>query len=155
MFLRETRRFKDGKDHRYWNIVENNRISFGRIVQRQVMYPGEINDTQQSSRRKTIEVFDKGSALPKQITLFPEDRPIPADELDSIQVKLSQLEIKNPPQWGACWLFLKFRDQLKLDIFWKDKLLPSPKGTRWLNVLKTLTAYRLINPGSEWRLHRL
>lgn len=155
MFLRETRRFKDGKDHRYWNIVENNRTSSGRVVQRQVMYLGEINDTQQSSWRKTIEVFDKGCTLPKQIALFPADRPVPADELDSIQVKLSQLEIKNPRQWGACWLFLEFWDQLKLDGFWKDKLLPGRKGTRWLNVLKTLTAYRLIDPGSEWRLHRL
>ncbi|MBM9515358.1 IS1634 family transposase, partial [Desulfobulbus marinus] len=30
----------------------------------------------------------------------------------------------------------------------------SRKGTKWLNVLKTLVTYRLISPGSEWRLHR-
>lgn len=149
MFLRETRRFKDGKDHRYWNIVENKRTSSGQVVQRQVLYLGEINDAQQSCWRKTIEVFDQGCTLPKQFALFPSDRPVPADELDSIQVKLSQLEIKNPRQWGACWLFLEFWDQLRLDSFWKDKLLPSRKGTRWLNVLKTLTVYRLIDPGSE------
>jgi len=30
----------------------------------------------------------------------------------------------------------------------------SRKGTRWRNVLQTLVSYRLIDPGSEWRLHR-
>ena len=41
-----------------------------------------------------------------------------------------------------------------MDDFWQPHLPPSRKGTRWLNVLKTLVAYRLIDPGSEWRLHR-
>jgi hypothetical protein len=45
-------------------------------------------------------------------------------------------------------------NQLQLDEFRSARLPPSRQGTRWLNVLKTLVAYRLIDPGSEWRLHR-
>lgn len=73
---------------------------------------------------------------------------------DVVHVRLDALRIKRPRQWGACWLALDLWNQLDLDRFWSDKLLPSRKGTRWLNVLKTLTCYRLIDPGSEWRLHR-
>jgi len=50
---------------------------------------------------------------------------------------------------------LELWEQLGLDGFWQDRLRPSREGTRWLHVLKTLTCYRLIDPGSEWRLHRL
>jgi len=155
MFLRCTGRFKDGKEHRYWNIVENKRCAGGRVVQRQVLYLGEINDSQQETWRKTIEVFEYGQTLPRQMVIFPEDRPLPKGACNAVQVKLNEIEIKKPRQWGACWLFCELWDQLQLDRFWQDRLLPGRKGTRWLNVLKTLTAYRLIDPGSEWRLHRL
>lgn len=155
MYLRCNERFKDGKQHRYWNIVENKRVAGGRIVQRQVLYLGEINDHQQKVWRKTIEVFEDGKTESRQISLFPEDRPLPADECNAIHVRLNELKIKNPRQWGACWLFCELWEQLQLDNFWRDKLLPSRRGTRWLNVFKTLVAYRLIDPGSEWRLHRL
>lgn len=155
MFLRCTGRFKDGKPHRYWNIVENKRTSGGRVVQRQVLYLGEINDSQQEAWRKTIEVFEYGQESPRQMAIFPDDRPLPKGACNAVHVKLNEIEIKRPRQWGACWLFCELWGQLQLDRFWQDKLLPGRKGTRWLNVLKTLTAYRLIDPGSEWRLHRL
>ncbi len=157
MFLRCNERFKNGKNHRYWNIVENKRTSSGRIVQRQVLYLGEISDNQQDIWRKAIEVFEDGQEQPKQMLLYPEDTPTPShnETQNAIHVKLNELQIKNPRQWGACWLFCELWDLLELDRFWADKLLPGRKGTRWLNVFKTLTAYRLIDPGSEWRLHRL
>ena len=49
MYLRSNRRFKDGKEHRYWSIVESKRCSGGKVVQRQVLYLGEINDSQQEA----------------------------------------------------------------------------------------------------------
>ncbi|GAX59226.1 transposase IS4 family protein [Candidatus Scalindua japonica] len=157
MFLRCNERFKNGKNHRYWNIVENKRTSSGRIVQRQVLYLGEISDNQQDTWRKAIEVFEDGQEQPRQMHLFPQDTLSPShnETQNAIHVKLNELQIKNPRQWGACWLFCELWDLLKLDQFWSGKLLPGRKGTRWLNVFKTLTAYRLIDPGSEWRLHRL
>ena len=64
------------------------------------------------------------------------------------------MELRKPRQWGACWLACHLWGQLRLDDFWADRLPPSRQGTRWLNVFKTLVCYRLIDPGSEWRLHR-
>jgi hypothetical protein len=49
MFLRAKRRFKDGKEHRYRSIVENRRTAGRRVVQRQVLYVGEINDSRQAA----------------------------------------------------------------------------------------------------------
>jgi len=76
MFLRCTRRKKDGKEHHYWNVVENRRVSGGRVVQRQVLYLGEINDSQREAWRKTIEVFEDGASAPRTMALFPEDRAV-------------------------------------------------------------------------------
>jgi transposase len=155
MFLRHKVRRKDGKEHRYWSIVENRRVSSGRTVQRHVLYLGEINDSQRAAWCQTIEAFDDSGGDRKQIALFPEDRAAPTLDCDVVHVRLGGLRLRRPRQWGACWLACHLWDQLQLDDFWSPRLPPSREGTRWLNVLKTLVAYRLIDPGSEWRLHRL
>jgi transposase len=154
MFLRFKTRKKDGKVHRYWSVVENRRVADGRVVQRQVLYLGEINDAQRAAWCRSIEVFDEDRGEATQMALFPEDRAAPALACEVVQVKLSGLQLRRPRQWGACWLACELWDLLALDGFWQPRLRPSRKGTRWLNVLKTLVAYRLIDPGSEWRLHR-
>ena len=151
MFLRCTRRVKDGKTHEYWNLVENRRLVDGRVVQRQVLYLGEINASQREAWRKTIEVQEAGRR--RQVALFPAGA-MPADEVDAIGVRLSQLAVARPRQWGACWLALHLWQQLDLDAFWRPRLPPSRESTPWLKVLKTLVVYRLLDPGSEWRLHR-
>jgi len=151
MFLRCSRRVKDGKVHEYWNLVENRRLSDGRVAQRQVLYLGEINASQREAWRKTIEVQDEGRR--RQVALFPAGS-MPADDVDAIGVRLSELSLRRPRQWGACWMALELWRQLELDSFWRSRLRPSREGTPWLKVLKTLVAYRLIDPGSEWRLHR-
>ena len=151
MFLRCSRRVKDGKLHEYWNLVENRRLADGRVAQRQVLYLGEINASQREAWRKTIEVQDEGRR--RQVALFPVGS-MPADDVDAIGVRLSELSLRRPRQWGACWMALDLWQQLELDSFWRSRLRPSREGTPWLKVLKTLVAYRLIDPGSEWRLHR-
>ncbi len=118
MYLRSNERFKNGKNHRYWNIVENKRTSGGRSVQRQVLYLGEINDNQEYAWRKTIEVFEEGHKHPKQMLLFPEEEQSRyKDEDNAIHVKLDELQIKNPRQWGACWLSYELWNLLELDRF--------------------------------------
>jgi transposase len=151
MFLRCQRRKKDGKVHEYWSIVESRRLGDGRVAQRQVLYLGEINASQREAWRKTIEVQDAGRR--RQVALFPAGS-MPCDDVDAVGVCLSQLRIERPRQWGACWLALQLWQQLELDSFWRSRLRPSREGTPWLKVLKTLVVYRLIDPGSEWRLHR-
>ena len=51
MFLRKTERRKDGKTHLYWSVVENRRLDSGRVVQRHVLYLGEINSSQAKAWR--------------------------------------------------------------------------------------------------------
>jgi transposase len=156
MFLRQTIRKKDGKEHRYFSVVENKRVAAsGRVVQRHVLYLGEINDTQELAWRKSIEVFDESAARPRTLSLFPEDRCeglLPDGSI--IRLKLSQVRLCWARQWGACWLALTLWRELHLDRFWGERLPASRKGTRWDQVLFVLTAYRLLAPGSEWRLHR-
>jgi len=155
MFLRCTKRKKNGKDHRYWSIVENKRGVGGAVVQRHVLYLGEINDRQESTWRKSIEVFPEGESRSRTVALFPDDRALEAEAgADIVRVKLSEMALCRPRQYGACWLACHLYQELGLDRFWAERLPPSRKGTRWDLILQTLVAYRLIDPGSEWRLHR-
>jgi len=155
MFLRFNRRFKNGKEHRYWNIVENKRCAGGKVVQRQVLYLGEINDAQHEAWCQLIEAFDEGTGRHRQLALFPADREVPRHaEGHGVQVRLDGMELHRARQWGACWLAYQLYEQLGLDQFWASRLPDSRKGTRWQHILQTLVCYRLIDPGSEWRLHR-
>lgn len=154
MFLRHKLRRKDGKEHRYWSIVENRRVAGGRTAQRHVLYLGEINDNQRAAWCRTIEAFDETGQGGRQIALFPEDRLPPVLDCDVVQVRLGGLRLRRPRQWGGCWLACHLWDKLELDAFFSPRLPPSREGTRWLNVLKTLVTYQLIDAGSEWRLHR-
>jgi transposase len=155
MFLRATTRKKDGKEHRYWSLVENRRLSGGRVLQRHVLYLGEINSCQEQAWRRSIAVFEDGAATPRALSLFPDDRPAAqAGDASVVQVKMAELRLCRPRQWGACWLTLRLWEELQLDRFWAERLAPSRKGTRWDLVLFVLVAYRLLSPGSEWRLHR-
>ena len=88
-------------------------------------------------------------------TSSEEDRCAAAlADASTLHVKLSQLQLRRPRQWGACWLALTLWRELQLDQFWLKRLGSSRKGTRWDQVLFVLVAYRLLAPGSEWRLHR-
>ena len=154
MFLKCNRRRKDGKEHHYWSIVENRRCSGGRVVQRQVLYLGEVNDTQREGWIRSIEVFDEDARCQKRLKLFAPEREISRGMADAVQVRLSEFELRRPRQWGACWLFYQLWEQLGLREFWSQKLGTSREGTDWEHVLEGLVAYRLIDPGSEWRMHR-
>jgi transposase len=154
MFLRYTTRKKNGKEHRYYSLVESKRVAGGQVRQRHALYLGEINDSQQEAWRKTIEIFEEGQSRSRTVALFPEDRIGPVDDPQIVRIRLSELSLHRPRQWGACWLTGQLWEQVKLDEFWAARLPPSRKGTRWDQVLQTLVTYRLLDPGSEWRLYR-
>ena len=73
MYLRTKIRKKDGKEHRYFSVVESQRVSDGRVVQRHVLYLGEINSSQELAWHKSIEVLDESSQEARTLALFPED----------------------------------------------------------------------------------
>src|SRR5438067_10722953 len=155
MYLRFTRRRKDGKEHRYWSIVESKRCAGGRVVQRPVLYLGEINDSQREAWCRVIDAFDEGSQQHLQLALFPAGQGVPEHaRAYGLQVRLDAMQLHRPRQWGACWLACHLYEQLELDQFWATRLPDSREGTSWRHILQTLVCYRLIDPGSEWRLHR-
>jgi len=154
MFLRCHRRTKDGKEHRYYSVEESRRLQSGKVVQRRVLYLGEINDSQQAAWRKTLEVFDEQQQRATTLSLFSEDRPVPVDALDTIQVKLSEMQLRRARPYGNCWLGCELWRQLKLDEFWEEKLPRGREDVGWPLVLELLVVNRLIDPGSEFRVHR-
>ena len=154
MFLRCSTRKKDGKVHRYWSVVENRRLVSGRVVQRHVLYLGEINDQQQMAWRRSVEVFEDGESVPRTLALVAAERALEQDEKTIVRIRLAQMELRRPRQWGGCWLACELYHHLGLDAFFKQALRPSRKGTRWDLILQTLVFYRLLDPGSEWHLHR-
>jgi len=156
MFLRFTTRKKDGKEHRYYSVVESVRSSkHASPHQRTVLYLGEINSQQQAQWAKAIEVFDVQSSTQESLALFPADRPVPPDlACGSVQIRVDQYQLRRPRQYGACWLSCQLWRSLQLDTFWSNKLGVSREGTDWASLLEVSVAYRLIDPGSEWKLHR-
>jgi hypothetical protein len=153
MHLKCRIRRKDGKVHRTWSIVESRRVG-ARVMHKHVLYLGEISDEQKRSWEKAVEVIDETTGQPRQMELLPEDRAITASEVDALQVRLSAMSLRHPRQWGACWLADSLWRQLRLETFFGERLGHSREGTDWEKVLRVLTIYRLLSPGSEWRLHR-
>ena len=135
-------------------MVENRRLATGQVAQRTVLYLGEINDHQQRAWRKSIEVFDEERQQSHQISLFPEDRVIPEDAVDSLQVRLSGLQLRRPRAFGNCWLASELWHELGLGEFWGARLDSGREGVSWGKVLELSVVNRLIAPGSEFRLHR-
>jgi len=115
-------------------VVENRRVAGGRVVQRHVLYLGEINSSQELAWRRSIEVLDEDapSSAPRTYALFPEDRSeavLPDESI--VRLKLKSLQLHRPRQWGACWLALRLWQMLDLEVFWTERLPPSRKRTRW------------------------
>jgi hypothetical protein len=136
-------------------------VADGRVVQRHVLYLGEINSSQATVWRKAIEVLDDDAGSPRTLALFPEVRCATfVPDASVVQLRLSDMRLCRPRQWGACWLAGQLWQALQLDRFWADRLPPSRKGTRWDQVLQVLVSDPriksgdLIAPGSEWKLHR-
>ena len=143
MFLKCSRRKKDGKEHRSWSVVESRRVGRG-VVQRHVLYLGEINDSQRAAWQKAIDVFDEHDGQTRQCALFPADRTPPTTATPAVQVQLNQLQLSRPRAWGACWLGDQLWRDLQLDTFFAARLGCSREGTDWEKVLRLLTLYRLL-----------
>src|SRR5258707_7455562 len=138
MFLRRTERKKNGKAHSYWNVVENKRLDDGRVVQRHVLYLGEINCWQAAAWRKAIEVFDVDAGRARTLALFPEDRcEAIAGDASVVQLRLSEMQLRRPRQWGACWLAGQLWQDPQLHPFLGCRLTPWREGTPLAHILQT------------------
>lgn len=117
MFLRGNKRFKDGKGHSYWSVVENRRVTGGRSVQKTLLYLGEISD----------------SARPPDFRL----------QHPTLLLRFEHIELARPRRWGGCWIALKLWHRLDLDGFWQPLLPESQKGTPRFKGPKTFIAHRM------------
>jgi len=158
MFLRCTERKKDGKVHYYYSVVENRRVANHKVTQRTVLYLGEINQLQEAAWQDLLNRFDsecQGHTVKpfrQQRLLGPQ--PLRLEEVDAIGVKLSQMELRRPRAFGNCWLGCEIWRLLELDDFWREKLPEGREQVAWHKVIELLAVNRLVDPGSEWRLHR-
>jgi transposase len=153
LFLRKNARFKNGKDHVYWNIVESKRSSSGKVFQRQVCYLGELSEAQRLAWQGVIQQVDPAPPQSAERVFGPPVSP-PPQPAPVPQVHFSQFSLHHPRQWGACWIADRLWHDLQCAEFWGPLLPNGREGTHWLHILQTLVTYRLIDPGSEWRLHR-
>src|SRR5215468_9946901 len=110
MYLRFARRIKNGKEHRNWSIVESKRCAGGKVVQRPVLYLGEINDSQHADWCRVIETLDADNQRYRQLALFPADRSVPEHAKGyGVQVRLEAMQLHRPRQ-----LYTKEAEQKKL-----------------------------------------
>ena len=119
MYLKACKRRKNGKEHRYFSIVESRRLPSGKVFQRQVLYLGEINDSRQAAWRKTLSVVGERGQEPRAMSLFPDDRPLPPDAVDAVQVRMI---LRRPRAFGDCRLGCELWRQLQLDGFRHKRL---------------------------------
>ena len=151
MFLRATKRKKDGKVHLYWSVVENVRVG-RRVFQRRALYLGELNDSQHAEWQRAVEAIDENGRV-TQLKLFPEERAPESDDGSIVRIQMNRLSVRNMRNWGEVWLGLQLWDMLELDNFWSSRIDKSRKGTDWLALLKAIVFYRLTAPGSELQMH--
>jgi transposase len=154
MFLRSHVRKKNGKLHCYWSVVESRRLANGRSAQRQVLYLGEINNSQEMAWRRSITVFDEDKGQSNQAALFPDDRPIPADEVNGLTLVMSDIRLLRPRRFGDCWLGCHLWRELNLERFWQGQLGDERGNVPWEKVLQLLAVNRLCQPLSEFAVHR-
>jgi len=154
MFLRQHSRFKDGKDHIYWSLMETVRTDNG-PRQRLLCYLGELNSSQNKSWRKIVSVFNK-EGEEEQLALFPSDIAPEEDSEDIVKIDLKSVKLERAREFGTVYVGLELWKRLELDIFWKNKidtetenLTCRPVDIPRSEVAAILAINRLCDPVSE------
>ena len=98
MFLRATKRKKDGKEHRYWSVVENVRHPSGPVHQKTLLYLGEVNDSQRAAWTKALEVFNTDSGQLETHSLFPSEGTPPSTDAPTLSLHLQDYQLSRPRQ---------------------------------------------------------
>lgn len=155
MFIRSYRRFKNGKWHTYYSVVENRRCAGGRTVQRQVLYLGEISAVQEEAWRRALEPLSPSCQRDETPDLFAWPKRLSLAEVRSLSLRQDAMRLRRPRTFGSCWLGCTLWSLLELDRFWDTRLACDARsGVAWQKVLQLLVVNRLVDPGSEFRLHR-
>ena len=147
MFLKVHHRTKDGKDHRYYSLVESVRTSRG-PQHRTLAYLGELNGSAESAWRKSIAVFN-GEGAETQLELFASDAPtIPSGER-VVQVRLDGVRWERARDFGEVFLARHLWKLLGLDTLLEERMERGAEEIPWPVMAFILSAARLIAPSSE------
>jgi len=152
MFLREHRRAKDGKEHRYWSLVETVRTPDG-PRQRRLCYLGELNGSAQARWLKTIEVFNQQGES-RQLKLFPSEVAVAEEDPAVARVLIDQVRLERSRQFGNCFLGWELWKRLELDGFFQKALDREAADVAWSKIAALLVINRLCAPGSELALEK-
>ena len=92
MFLRKTSRFKDGKRHDYWSVAENARAG-ARVVQRQLLYLGEIDEDRQNAWLNAIDELEERKAEDAASYLIPPQPEQKRETSATVRIRLNKMTV--------------------------------------------------------------
>jgi len=140
MYLRHTVRRKDGKTHKYWQLVRSVRI--GKKVRQEIV--AQLGELDAKGRLRASEFARRLGGHSEQPGLF--DPPL---EKEVVEVRLNGVKLERVRRFGAVWLGCKLWRMAKLDEFFETHLPPGGEDIPWAMMAKILTVARLCEPSSE------
>ena len=143
VYLRHTRRFKDGKSHVYWRLVRS--VRRGRkVVQETVAQLGEL-DGEGRARAEALARSIAGRGWEdSQGDLFDGGEP-----RGSVAVELDRVRMERSRSFGAVWLGWILWRALKLEELCSALLASQRETVSWAEVVAILVIGRLCEPSSE------
>jgi transposase len=147
MFLKVHRRRKDGKEHRYYSLVESVRTARG-PQHRTLAYLGELNACAESGWRRAISVFNQ-EGVQCQLQLFASDAVDLPREDSVVQVRLDQVGWERPRDFGEVFLAQHLWRLLGLHTLLSQLLPAGEEEVGWDVMAFILCAARLLSPSSE------
>lgn len=140
MYLRHTVRRKDGKTHKYWQLVRSVRI--GKKVRQEVV--AQLGVLDENGRLKAVELAQRLGGRVEQPGLF--DPPL---EKEVVQVRLNGVKLERVRRFGDVWLACKLWGMAKFDEFFETHLPRGDEDIPWSTMAKILTVARFCEPSSE------
>jgi transposase len=143
VYLRHTRRRKDGKTHVYWQLVRS--IRRGRkVVQQSVAQLGELDGEGRARAEALARSITGRGWQDLQGQLFDRGKPT-----GSVAVKLDGVRLERSRSFGTVWLGWILWRALKLDEQCETLLASKRETVGWAEVVAILVIGRLCEPSSE------
>ena len=140
MYLRHTVRHKDGKTHKYWQLVRSVRI--GKKVRQEIV--AQLGELDAKGCLRASELARRLGGHDDPPGLF--DPPL---EKEVVQVRLNGVKLERVRRFGEVWLGCKLWGMAKLDEFFETRLPRGEENIPWAMMAKILTVARLCEPSSE------
>jgi len=137
MYLRKINRYKDGKDHCYWALVESRRTARG-PRQHIVAYLGEMDRAGRIGIKKAAEGRND-----YQGDLFDDLAP------EWVEVNIRAVRTERTRDFGDIWLALELLNHLGLDEFFHQLMPQKREKIPWADLARILVVARFCSPKSE------